>query len=201
MPKDVYFSADIEADGPIPGPYSMLAFGLAVSSEFDGRTFIPRDPSQATFYRELRPISDSVDPNALRVSHLDRDLLLRQGADAGEAMRAASQWIAAQAGDDVPVLVAYPLAFDWMFLHWYFVRFLGESPFGFAHGLDMKTMYQQKARVSIGQAGRDDLPQSLRSQRSHTHNALDDAIEQADIFNKLFIWRAGEPSPATGSSP
>jgi hypothetical protein len=29
---DIYFSADIEADGPIPGPYSMLSFGLAVAA-------------------------------------------------------------------------------------------------------------------------------------------------------------------------
>lgn len=36
--------------------------------------------------------------------------------------------------------------------------------------------------------GRDDLPPELRSTRSHTHNALDDAIEQADIFNRLFEW-------------
>ncbi|RKS67695.1 hypothetical protein BZB76_4428, partial [Actinomadura pelletieri DSM 43383] len=28
MPKrEVYFSADVEADGPIPGPYSMQSFG------------------------------------------------------------------------------------------------------------------------------------------------------------------------------
>ena len=34
--KDVYISADIEADGPIPGRYSMLAFGLAVAGTYDG---------------------------------------------------------------------------------------------------------------------------------------------------------------------
>jgi hypothetical protein len=27
-PYDIYFSADIETDGPIPGPYSMLSFGI-----------------------------------------------------------------------------------------------------------------------------------------------------------------------------
>lgn len=29
---DLYGSADVEADGPIPGSYSMLSFGLAVVS-------------------------------------------------------------------------------------------------------------------------------------------------------------------------
>jgi hypothetical protein len=75
-----------------------------------------------------------------------------------------------------------------MFLHWYFVNFAGESPFGFSGALDMKTMYQQKARVTLGKAGRGDLPPGLTSRRQHTHNALDDAVEQADIFNRLFAW-------------
>jgi hypothetical protein len=30
MRPDVYFSVDVEADGPIPGPYSMLSVGVAV---------------------------------------------------------------------------------------------------------------------------------------------------------------------------
>jgi hypothetical protein len=87
-----------------------------------------------------------------------------------------------------PVLVGYPVVFDWMFLHWYFVAFCGESPFGFSGALDMKTIYQQKAHVPLDEAGRDDLPTELRAARPHTHNALDDAREQAEIFNKLFLW-------------
>ena len=52
---DLYFSADVETDGPIPGPYSMLSFGIAVAGSFDGQTF-RRPGRRATFYRELRPI-------------------------------------------------------------------------------------------------------------------------------------------------
>jgi hypothetical protein len=52
----------------------------------------------------------------------------------------------------------------------------------------MKTMYQQKARVTLDKAGRNDLPPGLTSRRQHTHNALDDAVEQADIFSRLFTW-------------
>jgi hypothetical protein len=80
--------------------------------------------------------------------------------------------------------------FDWMFMHWYFVRFLGRSPFGFSGALDMKTMYQQKARVPLDRGGRNDLPPELRSSREHTHNARDDAIEQAEIFARLVDWTA-----------
>lgn len=186
---DLYISADIEADGPIPGTYSMLSFGLAAAGVFDGTTFEPFDPSEATFYRELKPISERFDADALKASGLDRDRLALTGGDPTQAMQEAAKWVTVRSSPNLrPVLVAYPLGFDWMFLHWYFIKFLGESPFGFSSALDMKSIYQQKARVTIDRAGRRDLPENLRSTQRHTHNALDDAIEQAEVFSNLFIW-------------
>ena len=186
--SDVYISADIESDGPIPGRYSMLSFGMAVAARFDGRDFVACDPSAATFYRELRPVTDEFKPDAVHVSGLDRARLATDGADPETAMTEATDWVREQAQGARPVLVGYPVVFDWMFLHWYFVRFVGKSPFGFSGALDMKTMYQQKARVPLDRAGRDDLPAELRSSRAHTHNARDDAVEQAEIFALLFEW-------------
>ena len=191
--KDIYISADIEADGPIPGRYSMLAFGLAVAGTYDGATFEPRDSAADTFYRELKPISDEFDAAALKVSGLDRAMLAREGADPVAAMQEAAEWVQAQTAGARPVMFGYPVVFDWMFIHWYFMRFVGESPFGFSGALDMKTMYQQKARVTLDLAGRSDLPPELASSRRHTHNALDDAIEQAEIFNRLFTWKGIAP--------
>ena len=189
MAADVYFSADIEADGPIPGPYSMLSFAFAIAGRFDGSTFERSDPAVATFYRELKPISDQFEPQALAVAGLDRDALRNDGANPADAMRAASAWITEHAGDARPVLVGYPVVVDWMFLPWDFVRYLGSSPFGFSGALDMKTIYQQKALVTLDRAGRADLPAGVASGSAHTHNALEDAIEQAEIFARLFVWR------------
>jgi hypothetical protein len=188
---DVYISADIEADGPIPGEFSMLAFGLAVAATFDGEAFTPHVSSEQTFYRELKPIAEGYEPAALKAARLDREALVRDGADPEAAMRDAVDWVASQAeraGGARPVLVGYPVVFDWMFLHWYFVRFAGKSPFGFSGALDIKTIYQQKAQVTLDEAGRNDLPNELRASHPHTHNALDDAIEQAEIFTRLFTW-------------
>ena len=36
---DVYFSADVETDGPIPGPYSVLSFALVFAGTYDGSLF------------------------------------------------------------------------------------------------------------------------------------------------------------------
>ena len=189
---DIYISADIEADGPIPGVYSMLACGLCVAGRFDGREFTLADPEAETFYTQLRPISDTFDPEAVAVTGLDRDRLITEAPEPEAAMTRLAEWLRTAAGADNPIIVGYPLIYDWMFLYWYLVRFARQdSPLTFSSGLDMKTMYQQKARVVLSRAGKDDLPAALQSVRAHTHNALDDALEQAEIFAKLFVWTGG----------
>jgi hypothetical protein len=32
------------------------------------------------------------------------------------------------------------------------------------------------------------MPPELRSGRPHTHNALDDALEQAELFANIWAW-------------
>jgi DNA polymerase III epsilon subunit-like protein len=198
---DVYFSADVETDGAIPGPYSILSFALVYAGRFDGTRFErPRD-FDLTFYRELKPISDSFDPEALRVNGLDRARLVRSGQAPELAMTEASSWVRQVARSDRPVLVAYPLSFDWSWLYWYFVRFSREgSPFGHSQCFDIKTAIAVKGRMPIGEAGRSNLHQALRSDRAHSHNALDDALEQAEIFAKVFEWETSNGGDSGGSS-
>src|SRR5213083_1257640 len=112
LPFDVYFSADVETDGPIPGPYSMLSFALVYAGRFDGIQFQRPSNFDDAFYRELKPISNDYQPEALRVNGLDRDRLCREGASPETAMAEASDWVNRIAGQCRPVLVAYPLSFD-----------------------------------------------------------------------------------------
>jgi len=184
---DVYFSADVETDGPIPGKFSMLSFALVLAGSFDGRRF-KRSNLETCFYRELRPISDNFQPEALRVNGLDRNRLMLDGGDPVAVMTEAALWIKNVAQSGAPILVAYPLSFDWSWLYWYFVNFLGSSPFNHSLCYDVKTAYAVKASVPICESGKSRLLPSLRPQRSHTHHALEDAIEQAEIFAKVFSW-------------
>jgi hypothetical protein len=193
---DLYICADIEADGPIPGPFSMLSFGLAIAGRFNGETYEPPGSNEPTFYRELKPISERFHAPALAISGFDRNRLLDEGHDPADAMREAAQWVREQTGAQTPVFVAYPAVFDWMFLYWYFVKFIGSSPFGVSQALDVKTMYQQKARARLTEATRDHLPRFLRSSRPHTHHALDDALEQADIFARIYEWHGSDGADA-----
>ncbi len=186
---DVYFSADVETDGPIPGEFSMLSFALVRAGRFDGKTFARPDAYDTHFSVNLKPISERFDADALRVNGLDRERLAREGADPTTALTDAARWVHTVATGGRPVLVAYPLSFDWTWLYWYFIRFseLG-SPFDHSACFDLKTAYAVKAGLPIARAGRARLPESLRSQRPHRHRALDDAIEQAEIFANVFEW-------------
>jgi 3' exoribonuclease, RNase T-like len=187
---DVYFSADVETDGPIPGPFSLLSFALVPAGSFDGKLFKRPDTlSKYSFYRELKPISDLFQSEALEVNGLDRERLTRQGQEPEIAMNEAATWIRNIAGTGRPVLVAYPLSFDWSWLYWYFVRFAeAGSPFSYSQCFDLKTAFAIKSHRPISESGRSKLIPSLRSPRQHSHHALDDAIEQAEIFANLFEW-------------
>lgn len=185
-PREIYISGDVETDGPIPGLYSMLSFGLVVAGEFDGFDFRPRLSENLTFYRELVPVFDRYESEALAVNGLDRNRLLVEGGDPVAVMADAARWIREVAGSGIPVFVGYPAPFDWMWLFWYFTRFVGESPFGFSQCLDIKTILAVHTREPLTNARRRFLPSDLRSDRPHTHHALDDAGEQGELFVKLF---------------
>jgi hypothetical protein len=185
---DVYFSADVETDGPIPGEFSMLSFALVYAGRFDGVKFARPPNYTTTFEATLRPISRRFEQEALDVNGLDRQRLEHEGGDPTGTMAKASEWIRQQADGGTPVLVAFPLSFDWSWLYWYFVRFAGKSPFNHSRCFDLKTAIAVRGRRTVSDSGHDRLPKALQSTRRHTHRALDDAMEQADILAKFFAW-------------
>jgi hypothetical protein len=186
---DAYFSADVETDGPIPGPFSILSFAIVYAGAFDGSRFVRPQDYERRIYKELRPISDQFQLEALRVNGLDRNRLCREGEPPESAMTEACRWVQDAAGHAKPVLVAFPLSFDWTWLYWYFIRFSAHgSPFDYSRCFDIKTAFAVKAGIPISESGRSRIHQFLLPQRPHTHHALDDAIEQAEIFANVFEW-------------
>ncbi|MDT0462897.1 3'-5' exonuclease [Streptomyces gibsoniae] len=188
----LYVSVDIEADGPIPGPYSMLSLGAAVAGVQDADGFTAADPEEHTFYRELRPISDAFVPEALAVSGLDRERLTTEGAEPAVALAEFDDWVREVSTGAQPVMCGYPASYDWTFLYWYLIRFTGASPFGHSGCLDLKTLYATKAGVPLRAVAKGTMPRHLLPTRPHTHHALDDAIEQAELLARLMAW----PGPA-----
>jgi len=169
----MYFSVDIESSGPVPGKYSMLSFGACVVGTSD-----------TSYYAELQPISDNYVVEALKVSRFDLSKLKRDGIDPGRAMTDFRQWVQKTAGHHRPVFVGFNACYDWQFINWYFERFAKDNPFGFA-GLDIKSYYMGLSGVSWSKTTSSQLPEVYRPDVPQTHNALDDAIAQASIFQKM----------------
>lgn len=193
---DVFISVDIEADGPLPGTYSMLALGMVVAGRFDGRDFEAADLDAGGFYSELRPISDRFLPDAVAACGLDRDRLLAEAPLPAPVMEQARQWVLdAEGRDGKAIFVAFPAVFDWAFVHYYFTTYCPEgSPFGYGRAIDIRSLYLAKTRTRFHEAGRNRWPAKLRATRPHTHNAIDDAREQGELFANLFDWTPSDPS-------
>jgi hypothetical protein len=186
--KDLYFSCDIEADGPIPGDYSMSSIGLCLCGSYDGENFQAIDVEKETFYAELKPISNTFDPEAAAVSGLDRNDLINNGQDPADAFRELHDWVrdVAVRYQGKPVFTAYPLGYDWLFTYWYMTKF-AKSPFGFASFLDIKTFYSSIYDQPIARSTKSFMPKHLHSKRRHTHNALDDAQGQGELLQNIFL--------------
>src|SRR3974390_992345 len=136
---EIYVSTDIEADGPIPGPHSMLSFGSAAYSA--DKTLV------STFTANLETLpgaSGHPETMAWWAEHPEAWHACRQQLrQPAEAMLDYVTWLEALPGK--PVFVGYPAAYDFLFVYWYLMRFAGRSPFSFA-ALDIKTM----AMVMLG---------------------------------------------------
>jgi hypothetical protein len=167
----------------------MLSFAIVYAGSFDGRSFHRPKEFNDVFYAEIRPISDRFEEEALIVNRIDRSHLIDKGEDPANVMNRAHKWITEKAGLCEPVLVAYPVSFDWTWLYWYFVAFCSHgSPFNHSRCYDIKTAIAVKTKTAISRSGRSKLPFNLRSSRKHTHHAIDDAKEQAEIFANIFEW-------------
>lgn len=172
--REVFISVDIETAGPIPGEYSLLTIGACNVA----------DDTQ-TFACQLKPITHKADPKALEVTGLSLDRLEREGLDPADAMRQFRDWINHVVGvNGVPVFVGFNAAFDWSFVNYYFYKYVGENPFGFA-ALDIKSLYMGAARSTWDQTRSSQIAAALHPTRKGDHEALHDAQYQAELFRLI----------------
>lgn len=187
---EVFISVDVETSGPVPGRYSMLALGACVVGEEAADEGAAEDAHEGaaegarTFYVELQPVGAGAVPDAMRVVGRPLEAFAAAGLPPDEAMRRFASWVAAAAGGGRPVFVAFNAPFDWAFVNWYFHEFLGKNPFGFT-ALDIKAYYMGLASVAWADTSAGRIPAHLKGPQPHTHHALDDAVEQAQMFARM----------------
>ena len=183
MPE-IYLSTDVETDGPIPGPHSMLSFA---SAAYTGEKELI-----ATFSANLETLPDAVahpETAAWWATQPEAWAAYRTNPEApATAMARYVRWIRSLPGR--PVFVAYPAGFDFLFVYWYLMRFVGESPFSHS-ALDMKSFAMALLGKEYRESTKRNMPKTWFDALPHTHIALDDAIEQGALFcNMLQASRA-----------
>jgi hypothetical protein len=196
--RELYISTDGETDGPIPVDYSLVSFGaFAACVKSDaGIEALSKTDKTNTFYAELKPISEQWDPEALAISGLSREHLLANGEDPTEAMTRFVDWVKqmkVKHNATQVIFTGYPLGFDWMFIYWYLIHFAKESPFGFSKHIDMKSYYSGKTNEYISRSVKARMPKYLMSKHPHTHNPVDDAIEQGELHTNMLRWDGKNP--------
>jgi DNA polymerase III alpha subunit (gram-positive type) len=179
MPKEIYVSVDVESDGPIPGPNSMLSFGAAA--------YQLADKLVDTFEANLETLPDAK-PNPETMTWWATqpeawEICRQNPRPPDEAMREFSEWLKELPGK--PVCVCYPAGYDFTFIYWYLIRFAGESPFGF-QALDIKTLAMAALGKSFRETSKKNMPKEwFKGLPKHTHKAVDDAVEQGALFCRI----------------
>jgi hypothetical protein len=76
-----------------------------------------------------------------------------------------------------------------MFVYWYLMRFVGESPFSHS-ALDIKTFAMSLLGTDFRDSTKRRMPRRWFDALPHNHVALDDALEQGALFcNMLREWK------------
>ncbi len=197
-PIETYISIDVETAGPVPGLYHMLELGAVAVN-------VPRDRYVTEFSESLQlvpgnyPLQFPNFKNGWDLSTWDfwnsNDAQKKKLAEmqesaipAQEAMTRFSEWIHQF---KKPVLVGWPIAFDAMFVTWYWWKHLKTDPPFSHHGIDIKTLAM---RALGGKGGYKDASKKNLKKKfpflfmetfPHTHRGLDDAREQGWLFESL----------------
>jgi hypothetical protein len=166
-----HFVLDVEADGPCPGLYNMISFGLVSVA----------DPA-ASFLGEVAPVLDNpgvAEARAVVGISFDAQQAFRQPEI---VMTEARDWITGIAGAKRVVIWSDNPAFDWQYWNWYCHRYLGDNPAGFS-----------ARRIGDLDAGRRGEPLNTnawkkRRETAHTHNPVDDARGNVEALR----WILGE---------
>lgn len=174
MPE-IYISTDVETDGPIPGPHSMLSFGSAAYTE--------NKELVSTFSANLETLPNaSAHPKTAEwwKTQPEAWAACRSNLESPQvAMVRYVTWIKSLKGK--PVFVAYPAGFDFLFVYWYLMNFVGESPFSHS-ALDVKSFAMAVLKKDYRESTKRNMPKHWFDKLPHNHVALDDAIEQGALF-------------------
>ncbi|MBT0461659.1 3'-5' exonuclease [Morganella morganii] len=169
--NEIYISVDVETSGPVPGEFSLLSVGAC----------LVHNPTKSV-YIELQPDSLRHDAESLAVTGLNLEHLQQHGLHPVKAMEHLSEWINTVKQPEMKIIfVGLNAPFDWSFINYYFHKYLGGNPFGFT-AIDIKAYYMGFTGCSWSETKSSLMAKRLSPITQPSHNALDDAKFQAELF-------------------
>lgn len=174
--KEFFISVDIETAGPVVSEHSMLTLGACL-------VYQPEE----TFSVMLQPVTDKVVEAALAVSGLTLEKAKEEGIAPVIAMKQFADWIAQHVPEGgIPVFVGLNAPFDWSFVNYYFLKFLGENPFGFT-ALDIKALFMGATASTWQDTKSSSIDKRVCPTLQGNHDALQDAKYQAELFRLIYL--------------
>ena len=168
---EVFISVDVETAGPIVGEHSMLTVGACLVYQ-----------PEISFSIMLKPVSGKSVAEALKITGLTLEQAETEGVTPSEAMTEFSAWIAKNVPkESSPVFVGLNAPFDWGFVNYYFLKYLGENPFGFT-ALDIKALFMGATGCSWYETRSSAIDKVVHPNQKGDHDALHDAKYQAELF-------------------
>jgi DNA polymerase III epsilon subunit-like protein len=172
--SEMYISVDIETAGPNPGRYSLLSIGACTI-----------DARRSTFYVEVQPVNNEITPESFAIHRLDLEQLRQKGLPPRIALEKFESWILSNlSSSSRAIFTAFNAPFDWMFINDYFHKYLGRNPFGHS-AIDIKSFFMGLTGVYWSLTSMRFIGKRYLGGKALSHNALEDALNQADIFEQM----------------
>lgn len=179
----IYFSIDIETLGSVAGIHSMISLGCVA--------FRPEGEILATYTANLRPLTDlQIDPATVEwwkqfPEAFEESTHDARGAE--EVLKEFDAWVRQTAGNASATACCWP-NWDFGFVHYYLHRFApvnrSETSCGcvFTHRcLCIRTLVTAALGLPFRGFGKREIPKEWFGGVGHSHNALEDALEQAHL--------------------
>jgi hypothetical protein len=185
LQNDMFFSTDVETDGPLVGIHSMISIG-SVAFDTNGQEI-------SSFSMNIKELDGAVqDQNTMKWWSEQPEVWKSTRVDqktATEVMRLFQTWVngIAEPRNVRPIFLAYPIGFDYAFVRWYLLKFTGKDIFQLAT-VDIRSYAMRAVNCSYSDFSFKKLPERyMKNTNELSHFAIDDARIQGKIFMNMWL--------------
>ncbi len=202
MKKVLFASVDIEADGPSTFDSNMVELGISffTTDEYDSYKEVD------SFYSTVKQIpgknGDADTIQWLKDNKVYERAINEFSVEPSEVFNKLAMKLNELSKEYNIQWVAYPSAYDWQWINYYWYRFVDKSVltdvnYIYRHPYSAKcisTLFSNYCSINNinNKQDKEKLWKTLSQNKEHTHNALDDAIEQGIGFFNLNVRMKSE---------